>query len=162
MAASGSTPSTLKDAAMQFSIIYSVDVPADEDVLDFAPPQTDELWDETEDDDQYEYDYLEGSWEHGHHRKWAAILNREQFNEFVEHCGLCAEDVETMGSIGAPGFGFGWAPAISFTSDDPDAIQSAYVTPIPEVRKSHCDDGDWERVRDAVISVYGRRRAVSR
>ena len=34
-----------------------------------------------------------------------------------------------MGSIGAPGFGFGWVPAISFRNDDPDAIQSAYVTP---------------------------------
>ena len=45
------------------------------------------------------------------------------------------------------GFGFGWAPAISFTSDDPDAIQNAYVTPIPEVNKKHCGDGDWDRHR---------------
>ncbi|MFA5234797.1 MAG: hypothetical protein WC390_10390 [Sulfurimonas sp.] len=36
-----------------------------------------------------------------------------------------------MGSLGAPGFGFGWAPAVPFQSDDCDAIQSAYVTPIP-------------------------------
>lgn len=139
---------------MQFSIIYSVDTPADVDVLDYAPPQVEELWDETEDDDQYEYSYLEGRWEEGHHRKWCAILDREQFDEFVERCGLLAEDVQTLGSLGAPGFGFGWAPAISFRSDDPDAIQSAYVTPLPETRKETLDERDWERVRTAVLAVY--------
>jgi hypothetical protein len=60
-----------------------------------------------------------------------------------------------MGSIGAPGFGFGWAPAISFRSDDPDAIQSAYITPVPETSKEELNESDWERVRSAVISVYG-------
>jgi len=139
---------------MHFSIIYSADVPTDVDVLDFAPPDLN-LWDETEDDDQYDYGYLEGEWEHGHHRKWCALLNREQFNEFVDHCGLQAEDVETMGSLGAPGFGFGWAPAISFNSDDPEAIQNAYVTPLPEVQKETCGERDWDRVRNAVLAVYG-------
>jgi hypothetical protein len=60
-----------------------------------------------------------------------------------------------MGSIGAPGFGFGWAPAISFTGDEQDAIQSAFVTPLPEVEKDSFDDRDWERVREAVLAVYG-------
>lgn len=143
------------ETAMQFSIIYSVDVPVDVDVFDFAPPQVDELWDETEDDDQYEYNYLEGCWTDGHHRKWCALLNRKQFDEFTQHCGLFAERCETMGSIGAPGFGFGWAPAISFNADNPDAIQSAYVTPLPETRKEALDEHDWERVRGAVLAVYG-------
>jgi len=137
---------------MHFSVIYSVDVPADEDVLDYAPPNIAD-WDETEDDDQYEYSYLEGCWENGHHRKWAAILDREQFEEFIDHCGLTADSTPTMGSLGAPGFGFGWAPAISFNSDDPSAIQCAYVTPIP--KKGHADERDWERVRGAVLAVYG-------
>jgi hypothetical protein len=139
---------------MQFSVIYSVDTPADVDVLDYAPPQVEELWDATEGDNQYEYSYLEGRWEEGHHRKWCAILDREQFDEFVERCGLIAEDVQTLGSLGALGFGFGWAPAISFRSDDPDAIQSAYVTPLPETRREALDERDWERVRSAVLSVY--------
>lgn len=139
---------------MMFSVIYSVDVPEDIDVLDYAPPKVEELWDETEDDSQYEYGYLEGCWERGSHRKWVAILDREQFDEFIDRCGLFAERCETMGSIGALGFGFSWAPAISFRSDDPDAIQSAYVTPIPEVEKDHFDDRDWERVRSAVLAVY--------
>ncbi len=59
---------------MQFSVIYSADTPEDVDVLSFAPPQVEELWDETEDDGQYEYGYLEGRWEGGSHRKWCSVL----------------------------------------------------------------------------------------
>ena len=140
---------------MQFSVIYSVDTPADVDPLNYAPPQVGDLWDQTEGDDQFEYGYLEGRWEDGHHRKWVAVLNREQFDQFTRRTGLTAEDVQTMGSIGAPGCGYGWAPAISFNGDDPDAIQSAYVTPLPKVEKEHFDDRDWERVRGAVLAVYG-------
>ena len=139
---------------MKFSIIYSVDVPADTDVLQYSPPDL-SLWDETEDDAQYEYGYLEGRWESGHHRKWAALLDRAQFDKFIEHCVLKAEDVQTMGSIGAVGFGIGLVPAISFTSDEPDAILSAYVTPIPGISRRSFDELDWERIRSAVLAVYG-------
>jgi hypothetical protein len=140
---------------MLFSVIYSVDVPRGIDLAAYAPPNLD-FWDETEGDDQYEYAYLEGDWEHGHHRKWAAILDREQFDAFVSHCKLTPEDVHTLGSIGAPGFGLGWAPAISFQADEPDAILSAYVTPIPETRRQTFTTDDWERIRQAVLVVYGR------
>ena len=139
---------------MQFSVIYSVDTPAYTDAFDYAPPHVGDLWDETEGDDQFEYGYLEDRWENGHHRKWCGVLTRERFDEFIGRSGLTAEDVQTMGSIGAPGFGFGWAPAISFNGDDPDAIQNAYVTPLPETRKESLDERDWERVRDAVLAVY--------
>lgn len=138
---------------MLFSIIYSADVPEDEDITRFAPPQL-ELWDETE-EGPTEYAYLEGEWENGSHRKWCGILTRDQFDEFVEQCGLTAESTPTMGSIGAPGFGVAWAPAISFSNDHPDCIANAFVTPIPEVERTEFNDGDWERVRDAVVSVYG-------
>ena len=74
---------------MVFSIIYSVDVPSDVDVADFAPPDLD-LWDETEDDDQYGYGYLDGRWEEGHHRKWCAVLTRKEFDDFINGCGLVA------------------------------------------------------------------------
>lgn len=83
------------------------------------------------------------------------MLTREQFDEFIDRCGLIAESTETMGSIGAPGFGIGWSPAISFRGDDPDAIQNAYVTPLPEVSKGQCDEDDWRRVKSAVLAVYG-------
>lgn len=139
---------------MKFSIIYSVDVPEDKEISRLAPPDL-SLWDETEGDEQYDYSYLEDEWENGSHRKWCAVLDREQFDEFIARCGLIAESTETMGSIGAPGFGFGWSPAISFRSDDSEAIQSAYVTPIPEVERESFNERDWERVKEAVLSIYG-------
>lgn len=140
---------------MLFSVIYSADVPGDIDVLDYAPPQVADLWDETEGDESYEYSYLEDRWETGYHRKFCAILDRDQFDQFVSRLGLYAESTETMGSLGAPGCGFGWSPAISFTSDDPDCIMSAYVTPLPSTRKEHGDERDWQRVREAVLAIYG-------
>jgi hypothetical protein len=140
---------------MLFSVIYSADCPSDMDILDYAPPELAELWDETESDESFDYGYLEGRWEGGHHRKWCAVLNREQFDKFVSALGLYAESTETMGSLGAPGFGMGWSPALSFTSEDQDAILSAYVTPVPETAKEHGDDQDWRRVRKAILAVYG-------
>ncbi len=141
---------------MRFSVIYSVDCPDDDDVciFEFAPPDL-ALWEDTEGDEAYEYGYLGGRWTEGFHAKWTAILDREQFDAFIEHTGLKAESTETMGSLGAPGFGFCWAPAISFTRDDPDAIQSAYVTPLPETRKPAGDERDWDRVKATVLTVYG-------
>ena len=136
---------------MQFSVIYSVDVPADENILDYAPPNVAD-WHETEDDGQH--GYVEGRWEGGHHRKWCAILDREQFENFVEHCGLVAKSTD----LGAPGCGLGWAPAISFTSVDFDALQSAYVTPFPKTNKQPLDRNDWKRLRRAVLAVYGQRQ----
>ena len=60
-----------------------------------------------------------------------------------------------MGSLGAPGCGFGWAPAIVSKSDNSDAIQSAYVTPFPRTSKEPLDRNDWKRLRGAVLAVYG-------
>ena len=141
---------------MLFSVIYSADCPRSESISRFRPPKARKLWDTTEDDSQYGYGYLEGDWEKGKHRKWAAMLTKDQFTEFVQSTGLVAEDVQTMGSIGAPGFGVGWAPAISFNDDGSErAILNAYVTPIPETSKDQYDERDWERVRRAVLSVFG-------
>lgn len=93
-----------------------------------------------------EYGYLKGCWENGTHRKWCVILDRQQFDEFVEHRCLSTESTETMGSLGAPGFG--WVPpAIRFISHDSDAMQGAYVTPIPEAKREACGDRDWDRFR---------------
>ena len=139
---------------MLFSVIYSVDVPATTDIRDFVPPQI-KLWQKTEGNSEYDYGYLEGHWKKGKHRKWCALLTREQFDEFVQKIGLHAESTNTGGSLGAPGFGHGWAPAISFTSEDMDAIISAYVTPVPESKKEKGGtERDWERIRRAVLSVY--------
>jgi hypothetical protein len=147
---------------MLFSVIYSFDVPQGVSIKPYTPPQR-SLWTRTEGNEQFEYGYLEGRWTTGLHRKWTALLTRKQFDAFVGKLGLVAENVETMGSLGAPGFGCGWSPAISFNADDEDAILNAYVTPIPEVEKASYDERDWQRVREAVLSVYGdrpRRRAA--
>jgi hypothetical protein len=141
---------------MLFSVIYSADCPHSESIVRFHPPQTRKLWDLTEGNDGYEYSYLEGDWEKGKHRKWCGMLTKEQFQRFVDATGLVADSTETMGSIGAPGFGFGWSPAISFRDDGQErAILSAYVTPVPETRKERFDERDWQRVRRAVLSVFG-------
>jgi hypothetical protein len=137
---------------MQFSVIYSVDVPGRNCISRFAPPQVRSRWQLTEGDESYEYGYLEGRWERGKHRKWYAVLTKEQFSDFVQRCGLYAENVETLGSLGSPGLG--WSPAISFTSDDDDAFVSAYVTPIPETTKTHRDERDWKRLRRAVLRTF--------
>ena len=140
---------------MQFSVIYSADVPQGVSIRDFAPPKARSLWTLTEAGES-NYRYLEGRWEKGSkHRKWVALLSRGEFDAFVDKLGLYAESTETLGSLGAPGFGFGWSPAISFTADHQDSILSAYVTPIPETTKADGDEQDWRRVRQAVLSVYG-------
>ncbi len=150
---------------MLFSVIYSVDVPRDVSICRRSPPahQLRRLWQLTEQGSD-DYGYLGDYWKKGKHRKWCAILTRKQFDEFVQHCGLAAENIKTMGSLGAPGFGYGLAPAISFRGDEPDAIQSAYVTPIPRCRalrdfetkypKHPYGEEVWERVRRVVIAVY--------
>jgi hypothetical protein len=140
---------------MLFSVIYTADCPHTESIARFRPPRVRKLWDLTEGDGQYDYGYGEGDWERGKHRKWCGMLTKEQFREFVQAVGLFADDAQTMGSLGAPGSGFGWAPAISFSGGgDQRAVLNAYVTPIPEVKKEGLDKRDWRRVRRAVLNVF--------
>lgn len=111
----------------QFSIIYSVDCHRSIhlDRKQLRPPQFQKNgWDVTESGPS---EYEMKGWKH---RKYCALLNFDQFCNFVDHVGIYPSGCSTMGSIGAPGFGIGWAPAVSFESDDPDAMQSAYVTPV--------------------------------
>jgi len=141
---------------MKFSIIYSFDIAKDQSVREFQPPKHRTLWQLTESNDHDgDMDYVGMS----KHRKYCGILTREQFDKFVDRCGLFAEDVETMGSLGAPGFGFGIAPAISFNGTDDRAYQNAYVTPVPDCFddpncKREYDEQLWQRIRKAMLSVY--------
>lgn len=152
---------------MIFSIIYSVDIPSGLSITHYKPPNNQmrrKLWQCTEGDSSYEYGHLGEEWEKGKHRKYCAVLTRKEFEQFTEECELFAQNHETGGSIGAPGFEIGWVPAVSFSSERYSAIVSAYVTPIPtfhtreqfEARPSKLfDEDDWERVRRAVINQYG-------
>ena len=87
---------------MLFSVIYSADCPRTESIARFRPPRVRRLWDQTENDSQYEYSYLEGDWDRGKHRKWFAMLDKDQFTEFVQATGLVADSTQTLGSLESP------------------------------------------------------------
>jgi len=121
---------------MEYSIIYSCDVPKNTH-LAAPPPSQSHLWVCTERDGgpnggQMDWGVSGIEWSRGRHRKYCAILDQKEFDEFVNHVYIYAEDVETGGSIGAPGFGYCCVPAISFTGNSDDMLQSAYVTPMPD------------------------------
>ncbi len=154
---------------MLYSVIYTVDSDKDTDITEvFPPPWQHELklWSQTEGDEEADRE----GW---HHAKWVALLTQTQFDAFIEHCYLYVEDVETMGSIGAPGFGFGWAPAISFRGEFGwvDEVGrycgnvDAYVSPIPghlegdeivpnEGVELPLGDEEWQRIRKEIIEEY--------
>lgn len=89
-------------------------------------------------------------------RKLCAVLTKKEFEQFLSDCNLYPENARTMGSIGAPGLGFGCSPAISFTGVCDEYMDTgAYVTPIPEVnRKNGFTERDWERLRKVIIERY--------
>jgi hypothetical protein len=134
-----------------------------------APPKR-RLWDLTERQDGKD---CEGSeWGANRHRKWCAILNQKQFDEFIRHCDLIADSTPTMGSIGAPGYGWGWAPAISFNYDGSEYYANAYVTPnvmedeverlypgvqqMSEEEQQRITDELWEKLTEQILGIYGR------
>lgn len=140
--------STVRVVIDFFSVIYSADWdPHYGRVSDYAPPKVRTLWQLTESDENASYTY--DNMPFTRHRKWCAILSPVQFDEFINHVGLYAEDCETMGSLGAPGFGIGWAPAISFNSDvGRDQI-------FERVRHAGSERG-LSRVRGKRVSARGR------
>ena len=130
-----------------YSIIYSID--ALEEYLYLGIPKDLENWTETENGQS---DFID-EWSH---KKFLSILTPEEFNKFIEDQGLYAEDVETLGSLGAPGYGYGWSPTISFISYDEDIIKNAYVTPNiteKEARKHKCKDL-WNKIFKQVLEEY--------
>jgi hypothetical protein len=145
-----------------YSVIYSFDIPSDQSVARWRPPERRKLWQMTEGDDQHNYlcecpedQSCDCGWRRSKHREYCGILTQEQFDAFVEDLCLHAEDVETMGSLGAPGFGYGCAPAISFNYDASEGIANAYVTPCPlEGDEFWSTEEAWKKVRRQVIEQY--------
>ena len=159
---------------MLFSVVYSIDAPAN-CIQDYYPPKSQQKeWNITE---KGRSEDVPG-WRH---RKFAALLTAKQFREFVECTGLEAESTRTMGCIGAPGMGYGCSPAISFNGKN-GVYQNAYVCPIPnklaEMRfkkweaahpfqlsndpesannpdKPMLTERDWERMRLLIFRAYG-------
>ena len=142
---------------MQFSIIYEYECGMDTSIKEYAPSQP-HLFTMTEESNGGPSEWCSELWGgKSKQRKVCGVLTRTQFERFLDDTGLFAEDVETLGSLGAPGFEFGLAPAISFRGDDPEAIQSAYVTPFPSFAPSTWasnTEKNWQRIRRAVIALY--------
>lgn len=133
-----------------YSVIYSFDCSANKSVNEHKPRSR--KFKLTEDDGNYE-----GPWKKGKHRKYVALLTAGEFRAFIDDACLIAEDVETMGSIGAPGFGFGWAPAISFNYSEYAVYANAYVTPIPKGDPPATPEESnaiWGEIRRIVIDAY--------
>ena len=144
---------------MLFSVIYSCDAPMSERIGRYWP-QHRRRWVLTENSNGQPNDW-NGEWK-CRHRKWCGILTKAEFETFIGALGLDAEDVETMGSLGAPGCGYGLVPAVSFIGGY-DAILSAYVTPLPLARtladldrgpRRPFDEHDFERIHRAMIHQY--------
>ena len=142
---------------MKFSVIYSVDCADTEHIGQYLPHNR-KLWTLTEGNEEYEYGDI---WPKGKHRKLCAVLTKAQFDRFLSQVNIWPEDCETMGSLGAPGLGFGLSPAISFSSEPEDgerAARNAYVTPIPEVcnwpEGKGFSERHWKILRKVILERY--------
>lgn len=129
---------------MKFYVIYAFDCTPGYRYLSDIDVFEEDGWKQTEDDDDWEYNYLAEEnphnahiWKDGIHRKYVHdSMTKEEFLRFIRTVGLEYEPVETMGSI----TDIGWLPALSFQGNKGMTVydyagiisQSAYVTPIPE------------------------------
>lgn len=145
---------------MEFGIIFTVDVANSPDAPKltsyYAAPRIMRKLTMTESDDRYDDFGCDFTTKH---RKYAGVLSKDDFKQFVDETGLFAQDIETGGALGMPGNSpwYGWSPAISFDNDDRHAIINAYVTPYPNTKAPDTDekmDRAWERVRAAVIRQF--------
>lgn len=135
---------------MQFSVIYDFQIPKCCAIADYAPPHARKLWDLTEKDCDCETGFKQ--------RKYGAVLNKKDFLEFLRARYFSSCINETMGMVGAPGFGFGWAPAFGLDLEDSAGWGSCYVCPIPEVKMKNApnekrQDRYWKMLRKALEST---------
>lgn len=149
---------------MQFFVIYSFDIIRNLSVNKFKPPFI-KKWVMTEDDSEYEYDYLaddsnDNKYRNGKHRKYYAELSMQQFAQFVDECDLYMTENNTMGSISH----LGYLPAFSFANyyyDEGVINMWAYVTPLVElslVDKTTEDfeykDKYWDMIKEAMLTNF--------
>ena len=120
---------------MNWSIIYSYDLLPNTSPEPYIPIS--DRWIKTEDDDEYDFDYLGDDYVDGKHGKFVAYLTNKEFVDFL-NTTLYPDSVEsTMGMIGAQlegGMTPSMLPAWSLSSSyDHYAISlNAYVCPMPD------------------------------
>lgn len=147
---------------MRFGVVYEFDCLRREPVS-LLQPRAKLLRKMTmvEGDKDRQYDYLGEEWETSRHRKYGAVFTKDEFEQFIIDLDLKAQEVRTMGTLGAPGSAnwYGCSPAICF-EDEGGSYSSAYVTPYPDIHLKH-EPTDakmerwWEMIRKAVLSRYG-------
>ncbi len=114
-----------------FSIIYTVDLFDKKDWFSRYCPKNFRVWNKTEDNiEEWDVDLK------SRHRKYTALLTTKEFKEFLARDLVFASSTRTMGSLGAPGLGYGCSPAMAFDSEENDIMLFAYVTPIPAVSET--------------------------
>ena len=146
---------------MVYSVIYEVDVPKGSR-LTRLKPRWNKRWQVTESGESEVFDG-------GRHRKYCGIISEAELVDICWKANLTASRVPTMGSIGAPGFGIGWAPAIcmeqEWTGYDDDFSTSMYVTPVPGIDDPNAEWPDqmfgsdeeaesvWEQCVEHLVSI---------
>ena len=148
---------------MRFYIIYDFDTCGQWESVAYYQPRRSilrklVLTERTDAFGESEYAYLSededpDSWWGGKHRKYCGMLTREEFEDFLDDTGLHFETENTGGSLTEMGF----MPAIAFNGYAHNAIQSAYVTPFPDVEDEPTNlvfARNYERICKAMESLY--------
>lgn len=148
---------------MRFSVVYSFDLPANVSVKNWQPPHhRSGLWDWTEGNEFYAFDYLadrgdDDQLRNGKHRSYWGILTREQLDEFVAACGLTMTEAKPVYPRRVRLPELRWAPTFVFRYElqghmNEPIHAEALVTPIPETTRR---PRRMERIAQAMFSVYG-------
>ena len=132
---------------MKYSIIYTADCVEGVDVDKYAPIG--------------DFKKKEGDLERGdtypHHRKWVALLDEEEFHEFICEANIYYNPYAEGSSLGSPGCGMSIVPAFIFDAEFREnfgdviiAEVSANVTPVLGRKGT---SKEWIEIRKA-MSVY--------
>jgi len=147
---------------MLFSVVFSVDVPADCDGPTLRRSLRRALG-VTRSASELRYLADEGGedaqrWARAYCISGYGVLTRSQFAAFLEDFDHPEpEDCQTLGTLGGPANPYGIAPDINFRSDNPEWIASIRVTPIPECKPPGTPERAeraWQRVRSAILRHY--------
>jgi len=139
-----------------FFVILDVTVNTDKDVSYCGLPiELRKVMELTEHSNECEY----GIFDNAIQRKWVGELTEKQMDLMTDYYDLFADEVETGGML----LGFGWLPAISFSSpvynnftplvDENNFIATAYVCPF--IESASLTEDHWEEIKELVLDEWG-------